>query len=76
MRPFAVPTSRDRGWGKLAAEVEVHFVPGQHHSMVKEPHVRELAQHLEVCVRQVEAGGVSGGSKEMQQAMPGATIAY
>ncbi|MDR3637142.1 MAG: amino acid adenylation domain-containing protein [Isosphaeraceae bacterium] len=48
--PFAVATSRDRGWGRLAAEVDVHFVPGQHHSMVKEPHVRALAKVLEACV--------------------------
>jgi thioesterase domain-containing protein len=52
--PFAVPTSGDRGWARLAAEVEVHFVPGQHHSMVKEPHVQDLARTLEACLRQVE----------------------
>ena len=48
--PFAVPTPHDRGWGSLAAEVDVHFVPGQHHSMVKEPHVQELARMLEACL--------------------------
>jgi len=50
--PVAVPTSHDRGWGRLAADVEVHFVPGQHHSMVKEPHVQDLARTLEACLRQ------------------------
>ncbi len=48
--PFAVPTPRDRGWGRLAADVEVHFVPGQHHSMVHEPHVQDLARALESCL--------------------------
>jgi thioesterase domain-containing protein len=48
--PLAVATSRDRGWGKLAAEVDVHFVPGQHHSMVKEPHVQTLAKILNECL--------------------------
>jgi thioesterase domain-containing protein len=43
----------------LAAEVDVHFVPGQHHSMVKEPHVQELARTLDASLRQVEAGGVA-----------------
>jgi thioesterase domain-containing protein len=49
--PFAVPTPRDRGWGKLAAAVDVHFVPGQHHSMVKEPHVQVLARKLNECLK-------------------------
>jgi hypothetical protein len=52
--PVAVPTPHDRGWGRLAAEVEVHFVPGQHHSMVGEPHVRELARTLDACLRQAD----------------------
>jgi thioesterase domain-containing protein len=48
--PFAVSTAHDRGWRKLAADVEVHFVPGQHHSMVQEPHVQDLARTLEICL--------------------------
>ena len=40
--------------GQLAAAVDVHFVPGQHHSMVKEPHVEALAQTLAACLRQAE----------------------
>lgn len=40
--PFALSAATDRGWRRLAAEVEVHFVPGQHHSMVQEPHARGL----------------------------------
>jgi thioesterase domain-containing protein len=55
--PFAVPTPSDRGWGRLAAEVDVRVVPGQHHSMVKEPHVRELAMILDACLSRVEADG-------------------
>jgi amino acid adenylation domain-containing protein len=44
--PVSVATTPDRGWRQLAREVAVHFVPGQHHSMVKEPHVAVLAQVL------------------------------
>ena len=55
--PFAVPTPHDRGWGSLAADVDVHFVPGQHHSMVKEPHVQDLARTLEACLQQSEDNG-------------------
>jgi thioesterase domain-containing protein len=55
--PFAVPAPPDRGWGRWAADVDVHFVPGQHYSMVKEPHVQELARLLDACLRQ------SGGNR-------------
>jgi amino acid adenylation domain-containing protein len=49
--PVAVSKSADRGWAGWAASVEVHTVPGQHHSMVKEPHARELAAKLSACCR-------------------------
>jgi thioesterase domain-containing protein len=49
-----VPTIPDRGWGKVASAVEVHFVPGHHHTMVKEPQVQVLAQQLGVYLRQAE----------------------
>ncbi len=52
--PVAIATTRDRGWASLAASVEVHFVPGQHHSMVKEPHVQALARVLEDCLQRAE----------------------
>ncbi len=50
--PVPIQTREDRGWGKLAASVEVHFVPGHHHSMVKDPHVQVLAQKLRLCMQQ------------------------
>jgi thioesterase domain-containing protein len=38
------------GWGALSAHpVEVHEVPGSHESMLREPHVRALAERLERC---------------------------
>jgi amino acid adenylation domain-containing protein len=43
--PVAANPPLDRGWSQLA-DVEVRFVPGQHHTMVKEPHVRHLAREL------------------------------
>jgi len=49
--PVAAAAPPDRGWGQLAAAVDVHFVPGQHHSMVKEPHVQVLARKLHACLR-------------------------
>ncbi|WP_406694423.1 amino acid adenylation domain-containing protein [Singulisphaera sp. Ch08] len=52
--PIAIATTRDRGWGSLAATVEVHFVPGQHHSMVQEPHVQALARVFADCLQRAE----------------------
>jgi thioesterase domain-containing protein len=55
--PVPVQTAPDRNWGKLAASVNVHFVPGQHHTMVKEPHVQELARQLRQCLRKADPSG-------------------
>ena len=52
--PVAVEMAQDRNWGKLAAEVDVHFVPGHHHTMVKEPHVQVLAEQLRLCLRHAD----------------------
>jgi thioesterase domain-containing protein len=49
---------RDLGWGPLAAGgVDVYDVPGDHLSMIHEPHVRTLAEQLAACLRQVEGKG-------------------
>ena len=41
------------GWGKLAkGGVDVHFIPGDHGSVLKEPHVQGLAAELKKCLRQ------------------------
>ncbi len=52
--------SRDseHGWGSLAGGgLDIHDVPGHHHSMFKEPHLREIARTLQVCLdeAQIEA---------------------
>ncbi len=49
--PVALEIRADRGWRRWAADVEVHFVPGQHHTMVKEPHVQEVARVLDACLQ-------------------------
>jgi amino acid adenylation domain-containing protein len=43
--PVDVPIAPDRGW-KSFANVDVEFVPGQHHSMVKPPHVKTLVEKI------------------------------
>jgi aspartate racemase len=40
------------GWGKLAGGgVAVHFIPGDHGNVLKEPHVQGLAAELKKCLR-------------------------
>ncbi len=41
------------GWSKFSAEpVDVHFVPGNHVTMMTQPHVQVLAQRLKACIEQ------------------------
>ncbi len=43
-----------KGWGQLATEgVEAHVVPGDHFSMIREPHVTILAEQLRNCIQTV-----------------------
>ncbi|MGH9908864.1 MAG: alpha/beta fold hydrolase, partial [Pyrinomonadaceae bacterium] len=42
------------GWGQFSEEpVEVHVVPGDHMTMLDEPHVQVLAERLKACLNQV-----------------------
>jgi len=41
------------GWSRLAkGGVDVHFIPGDHGNVLKEPHVQGLAAALKKCLRQ------------------------
>ena len=43
------------GWGELAAQgVDIHWVPGDHKTMIREPHVQVLAQQLQTCLEQLQ----------------------
>jgi len=47
----------DQGWGEFADQgVETHIVPGNHHTIMLEPHVRTLAEQLRTCLERVRAG--------------------
>jgi amino acid adenylation domain-containing protein/non-ribosomal peptide synthase protein (TIGR01720 family) len=51
------------GWDKVAGDVELRVVPGDHFSMLREPHVRALAEELRTCAPDVtgaERRGVPG----------------
>jgi amino acid adenylation domain-containing protein len=44
------------GWGQLSAEpVEIHVVPGDHLTMMAEPHVQVLAERLRACLDNAQA---------------------
>jgi thioesterase domain-containing protein/acyl carrier protein len=44
------------GWEELATEgVDLHWVPGNHSSMVREPHVQVLAKQLRACLDRSQA---------------------
>jgi hypothetical protein len=50
-RPVWLYPDRDLGWGGLAAGgLEVHEVPGDHETVIKEPYIRLLAEKLKVCL--------------------------
>jgi thioesterase domain-containing protein len=38
------------GWPSLAGKIEVHEVPGNHDTILMEPHVKTLAQKLADCL--------------------------
>ncbi|AFZ28250.1 beta-ketoacyl synthase family protein,acyltransferase family protein,phosphopantetheine-containing protein (plasmid) [Cylindrospermum stagnale PCC 7417] len=46
------------GWDKYSLKsVETYEVPGEHITMMAEPHVQVLAKHLKVCLEQAQANG-------------------
>jgi thioesterase domain-containing protein len=43
------------GWAALSLEpIELHTVPGEHITLLTEPHVRVLAEHLVACLGKLE----------------------
>lgn len=44
------------GWDIVSTEpVEIHFIPGKHHTMTSEPHVRVLAEKLNLSLQNAQA---------------------
>jgi thioesterase domain-containing protein len=55
-RSGVVPQDSTLGWGKLATGgVEVQTVPGNHYTMLREPHVQVLAERLRAILRAAQA---------------------
>lgn len=54
IRTEGSPGTPDMGWKDLARDgVEIHKVPGDHYSIIKEPHVRALAREVRASMDQV-----------------------
>jgi thioesterase domain-containing protein len=59
------------GWSELAAGgLEVHVVPGTHHTMLRQPHVRVLSEKLRICIHRAQSID-SGKHPEPALACPG-----
>jgi thioesterase domain-containing protein len=43
-----------REWSRLCDDVELHVVPGNHLTVIREPHVGQLAERLALCLESVE----------------------
>ena len=60
-RSGAVPQDPTLGWGKLATGgIEVQPVPGNHYTILREPHVQVLAERLRTALREVQADDFGG----------------
>jgi thioesterase domain-containing protein len=56
---FGAAVTRQRGaepslgWDRYAAAVDLHVVPGNHHTLLREPHVTALGEALRACLPDV-----------------------
>ena len=51
--PLNIPEDPTWGWGRLSPQpVDIHEVPGDHSTMITEPHVQVLAKQLKACIEQ------------------------
>jgi aspartate racemase len=54
-RPFYVRTDLTAGWQNYAASLEVHDVPGNHATLIQEPHLHFLAGELNKCLQEAQS---------------------
>jgi amino acid adenylation domain-containing protein len=51
-----IAADSDLGWGEFSTEpVDIHFVLGNHVTIMAEPHVQVLAERLKSCIQQAQA---------------------
>ncbi|MGF1540613.1 MAG: amino acid adenylation domain-containing protein [Pleurocapsa sp.] len=55
-----IPSDASWGWNQVASNLlEIHTVPGNHHTMLSQPHVQVLAQKLKACIDRLQSLGVA-----------------
>jgi len=60
MQPLFSSHNPDKGCGAIATgSVDIKVVPGNHLSMLQEPHVQVLAEKLRACLDGVQPGAVT-----------------
>jgi acyl-CoA synthetase (AMP-forming)/AMP-acid ligase II/thioesterase domain-containing protein len=63
-RPLLAPRAHDLGWSELAGGgLDIAVVPGNHDTMLREPHVQVLADRLKACLRKAQTSGVVGQNR-------------
>ncbi len=56
-----IAADSDLGWGEFSTEpVDIHFVLGNHVTIMAEPHVQVLAERLKSCLQQAQALEIEG----------------
>ncbi|BAY15291.1 beta-ketoacyl synthase [Anabaenopsis circularis NIES-21] len=54
---FDYPNDPSWGWQQLSSEpVEIYTIPGNHYTMLTQPHAQVLAEQLKTCLNQLELG--------------------
>jgi aspartate racemase len=54
-QPYTRIRDATLGWGKRAAGgIDVHTIPGEHHTILREPYVQMLAQKLNDCIQRAQ----------------------
>jgi acyl-CoA synthetase (AMP-forming)/AMP-acid ligase II/thioesterase domain-containing protein/NAD(P)-dependent dehydrogenase (short-subunit alcohol dehydrogenase family)/acyl carrier protein len=48
------------GWGDIVQELDIHYIPGSHLSVMEEPHVGIVAAKLQVCLEKAYAITLTG----------------
>lgn len=61
------------GWRGLAREIEIHPVPGNHDTMLTEPHVATLARELKRCLTEAQRQFSTEASQPHSQMNPSAS---
>jgi hypothetical protein len=59
-RPIEEPDDPAMGWSRVAAEVVIHYIPGNHSTSVTE-YVRDAAACLRACISETQRGAAPPG---------------